>query len=157
MNSPNQKPDISVVQSARENGISDLQLTVQDTDEIQKILKANKEKTIDKVVRNFLNLLKAELLTLEDVAPLLFPEFQKNGEAARRKRRGGSTSKGKLKSGTVYQDPNSSETWTAGGKGARPKWIQNLLKDSVDMTSLVLIDSPQSKLFLARSKLRHIA
>jgi hypothetical protein len=77
MNSPNQKPDLSVEQSAPENGISDLQLTVRETDGIQNGFKANREKAIDKVVKNFLNFLKADLLTLEDVAPLLFPELKK--------------------------------------------------------------------------------
>jgi DNA-binding protein H-NS len=64
---------------------------------------------------------------------------------ASKNRLGASVSdKTNLKRGTVYQDPDSNETWTAGGKGAPPKWIQNLLNNAVDMSSLVLIDSPQS-------------
>jgi hypothetical protein len=144
MNSPNEKLNISVEKVARNNDTLDLQRTARNMEELQKLLKANKEKAIVEVVRNFLTSLKADLLTLEDVAPLLFPDLQRYGEPPKLERRGGSTSKSVLISGTVYQDPNSSETWTAGGKGARPKWVQKLQKDSVDMTSLVLIDSPQS-------------
>ena len=144
MNSPDQKFETPVVKIAHDISVIDLQRTTREAKAIQRKHKANKEMAIDEVVGNFLKSLKINSLTLEDVAPLLFPELTRNGEPPKVERRGDSTVKSKLKSGTVYQDPNSSETWTAGGKGARPKWIQKLLKDSVDMSSLVLIDSPQS-------------
>jgi DNA-binding protein H-NS len=144
MNSPMQNFPMSANSSRPKDDISNLGKPAGDSKKIQRKIKKNKEEVIHEVVAIFLKSLKANLLTLEDVKPLLFPGLQQNVEAPMVEPRSGPASKSRLKSGTVYQDPNSSETWTAGGKGARPKWIQMLLRDSVDISSLVLIDSPQS-------------
>lgn len=103
-----------------------------------------RDMALREVVETFMQSLHDQQFTLEDVAPLLYPEAKKSSQPRKAERSASTASKYKLKKGTVYQDPASSETWTAGGNGARPQWVQSLLDNSADISSLVLIDSPQS-------------
>ena len=103
-----------------------------------------REIALREVVETFMKSLDSKQFTLEDVAPLLFPEVKKIRQPRQAEKSESAASKYKLKKGTVYQDPTSNETWTAGGNGARPQWVQSLLESSADISSLVLIDSPQS-------------
>jgi DNA-binding protein H-NS len=103
-----------------------------------------REIALREVVESFMKSLEDKQFTLEDVAPLLFPKAKKNSQPRKAEKSASGAPKYKLKKGTVYQDPASNETWTAGGNGVRPAWIQSLLDSSADISSLVLIDSPQS-------------
>jgi DNA-binding protein H-NS len=103
-----------------------------------------RDMALREVVETFMQSLHDQQFTLEDVAPLLFPDVKKIRQPRKAERSASAASKYKLKKGTVYQDPASNETWTAGGNGARPQWVQSLLDSSADISSLVLIDSPQS-------------
>lgn len=121
-----------------------LRRATHDTDVNHQNISEGRDQALRTIAEKFLQSLAENQFTLSDIEPLLFPQTMKSMEPQKAERSASSAPKYKLKKGTVYQNPASNETWTAGGNGARPEWIQRLMNNSADISSLVLIDSPQS-------------